>query len=72
MVEYLLRQCNGGVSMLVEMTRRESEQALAEQGKGGVSWRLVPSSRAHQWVRAGFNHETSLWIDDTGQIRRAK
>lgn len=31
----------------------------------------IDASRAHKWVRDGWIHETALYIDTDGRIRRA-
>jgi len=32
---------------------------------------LVNARYAHQWVKNGHLHNTPLWVDDNGRIRRA-
>ena len=62
--------------MLVEFDsakHMDSYVSANEARDGGVqpySFRRVPVSVAHDWVRRGNIHETCLWISD-GKIRRA-
>jgi len=47
---------------LHEMTLRQIRETGA---------RIVSTKQAHEWVRKGEVHNTALWIDDSGRIRRA-
>jgi hypothetical protein len=52
--------------MLIEMTIAEYLKSAPER-----DLRPVHFTTAHEHVRAGGCHETPLWIDGDGRIRRA-
>jgi hypothetical protein len=56
--------------MLTEMTWPQLRRA--ERNATEHCWyREVTASRAHLWVKNGGLHDTPLWVDDTGRIRRS-
>jgi hypothetical protein len=71
---YLFRLSAAGERILVEMPGKEAKSALAgehSEAKKGVRYEQCPLSRAHQWVRDGGEHKTTLWLDYAGRLRRA-
>ena len=71
---YIFKISAAGEKILVEMPGKEAKAALAgEHGevKQGVRYERCPLSRAHQWVRDGGEHKTTLWLDFAGRLRRA-
>ena len=64
--------------VLVEMTAREAaplrvdatgiRHKLVDDRK--YCYRRVDASYARQWVRDGYQHETTLWVDN-GRVRKA-
>lgn len=54
---------------LFEMTQADFDHSRAHNGEDYQ--RIVHHTKAHEWVKAGNPHSTSLWVDDTGRIRRA-
>lgn len=52
--------------MLVEMTAKAFHATDPDS-----DLRPVSAQQAHHWVRSGAPHETPLWIDCDGRIRRA-
>jgi hypothetical protein len=59
-----------GNQMLTEMTWPQYRRA--ERAANENCWYCeVPAQAAHKWVRDGGLHDTPLWVDDTGRIRRA-
>ena len=72
---YLFKITANGQKVLVELPGKEAKAALAgEHGetRQGVRYEPCPLSRAHQWVRDGGDHKTSLWLDYAGRLQRAK
>jgi hypothetical protein len=59
---------------LMEMTRKEYEEARA--GEGGyftpTLFSHISAQRAHAWVKEGGHHSTNLYINEDGRIRRAR
>ncbi len=71
---YLFRVSSEGEKILVEMPGKEAKSAVAgehAEAKKGVRYEPCPLSKAHQWIRDGGDHKTSLWLDFAGRIRRA-
>lgn len=66
---YALLSRPGGHPVLVEMTDSEIKRS---EGLQGLSIKKVDGGTAHDWVRKGRIHETALWIDDQGRIRKAQ
>jgi hypothetical protein len=66
---YAIRNNN----MLVELTQRQWRTAELNRAWGTSRWTVerITAQQAHQWVRKGYTHETALWIDCDGRIRRA-
>ena len=60
---------DGMDAVLVERTPAEAGRLLDNPGDRHV--RIVPASEAHKWVKWGLVHETALWLDDAGKVRRA-
>jgi hypothetical protein len=56
---------------LVEMTPGKARKALAYRGRQDLWFRRIEASTAHHWVRSGGLHETALYTDIDGRIRRA-
>jgi len=66
---YVLRT-NGGHAMLTEMSLpilRKCSRTAPE----GWSYRIVSGQYAHKWVQDGGLHDTPLWVNDNGKVRRA-
>jgi hypothetical protein len=59
--------------MLVEMTQRQWSTHRLNEAWSTARQRFdrVSAQEAHRWVRDGHTHETALWIDCDGRIRRA-
>ena len=71
---YLFKFTASGEQTLVEMPGKEAKTLLAgehPEAKKGVRYEPCTLSRAHQWVRDGGDHKTSLWLDYAGRLRRA-
>ncbi len=71
---YLFRLSADGQRSLVEISGKEAKSALAgehPEAKKGVRYEPCSLSRAHQWVRDGGDHKTTLWLDYAGRLRRA-
>ena len=71
---YLIQFTADGAQTLVEMPGKEAKAAVAgehAEAKKGVRYEPCTLSRAHQWVRDGGDHKTSLWLDFAGRLRRA-
>lgn len=71
---YVFHFTAAGEQTLIEMPGKEAKAAIAgEHGdaKKGVRYERCTLSRAHQWVRDGGDHKTSLWLDFAGRLRRA-
>ena len=71
---YLFRLDAAGVKTLVEIPGKEAKSALAgehAEARKGVRYEPCSLSRAHQWVRDGGEHNTTLWLDYAGRLRRA-
>jgi hypothetical protein len=57
---------------LIEVRAAEGRSLLADDPKQtGHHYERASASTAHQWVKKGWLHETALWVDDFGRIRRA-
>jgi hypothetical protein len=57
---------------LVELTRAELREIEQTHGPVLPTYRRVPASYAHRWVRAGNIHHTGLYTDHDGRIRYAE
>jgi hypothetical protein len=71
---YLFKVTAAGEKTLVELPGKEAKALLAgehNEAKKGVRYEPCSLSRAHQWVRDGGDHQTSLWLDYAGRLRRA-
>jgi len=53
--------------MLVEMNSKKLDRLIA----AGENYYPVTAATAHKYVRQGICHNTYLWIDMDGKIRRA-
>jgi hypothetical protein len=53
--------------VLVEGTKAEFRAAER------LGCEIIPTNSffARKWVKDGYQHETALWVDDTGRVRRA-
>ena len=76
MGRYYLRHYPHGNAMLMEMTDKEYREVEAEEidyGEGDTAPKYEPIhwTRAHQWVKDDYPHETPLYIDD-GRIKYAR
>lgn len=72
---YLFKVSAKGEKVLVEMPGKEAKSALAgeqAESKLGLLYEPCSLARAHQWVMDGGDHQTSLWLDFAGRLRRAK
>ncbi len=56
-------------TMLHEMTAREMKDAQ-DKARPNHEWTRIDAARAHDWVRRGNLHSTTLWICDN-RIRKA-
>ncbi len=71
---YLFRLSADGGRVLVEMPGKEAKSALAgehAEARKGLRYEPCALARAHQWVRDGGDHKTTLWLDYAGRLRRA-
>jgi hypothetical protein len=71
---YAIRARGTGYGMLVEMNARDMKLVAADKHPDqaqGIEYYECTTQRAHQWVRDGGTHSTSLWVDQ-GRIRRAQ
>lgn len=69
---YLLRSTRTA-SVLIERTSAEARRLLDTPPAYPDAWTYTPCTarNAHALVRAECTHETVLYIDDQGRIRRA-
>lgn len=61
-------------STLVELTPAQAK-ALDDRGMlhdGRWGYEYVSNTFAHRWVRTDGHHETNLYLDSDGRIRRAR
>jgi hypothetical protein len=56
---------------LVEMTRAAALKAEATT-EPGVEFNMISGAMAHRYVKRGMQHETPLYVDDTGRVRYAR
>lgn len=67
---YVMRS-NNGFYTLTEMTERELRRAEFSK-QDSVGYEICTASEAHAWVKKDGHHETALYVDDTGRVRKAK